>query len=313
MEVIQNADDNKYTLNQTPMVSITVFPDHVKIECNEDGFTKENIQALCRTGRSSKKPGQGYTGEKGIGFKSVFKLAEKAHIRSDPYLFQLDQRRELGMITPQWDKPFFDSHDHNYQTTIVLDHICNRSMDFSTALKDDIAAMDPVLLLFLRNIERLHLTLFDSTSVEKPFISKLFRRVEWTPNSGIVSLKDENSHRMQRFFKHQVTVEFNGTESQRPDIKYTDIVLAFPVEGESPTYMPWIRKDNFVFAYLPLGDFGFKVRDIHVGFNVPSHAYARLNSCAVGEVVAPVYQNRTGKLHIFNSVKLLMPDFTLWM
>ena len=74
MEVIQNADDNKYAKDKTPTVSITVFPKHVKIECNEDGFSKENIQALCRTGRSSKKLGQGYTGEKGIGFKSVFKV-----------------------------------------------------------------------------------------------------------------------------------------------------------------------------------------------------------------------------------------------
>ena len=67
MEVIQNADDNKYTEGETPTVSITVFPKHVKIECNEEGFSRENIQALCRTGRSSKTLGQGYTGEKGIG------------------------------------------------------------------------------------------------------------------------------------------------------------------------------------------------------------------------------------------------------
>jgi sensor histidine kinase regulating citrate/malate metabolism len=80
MEVIQNADDNEYAEGETPTISISVSPDHVKIECNEKGFSKENIHALCQIGQSSKKPGQGYTGEKGIGFKSVFKIANRAHI-----------------------------------------------------------------------------------------------------------------------------------------------------------------------------------------------------------------------------------------
>ncbi|KAK8912646.1 hypothetical protein VCV18_012325 [Metarhizium anisopliae] len=123
MEVLQNADDSKYSRGETPTLFITISPNHVKIECNEKGFSREDIEALCRTGRSSKTPGRGYTGEKGIGFKSVFKLAERAHIRSPPYYFQLDQTRELGMITPIWDESFFDDHAEEHQTTIVLDRM----------------------------------------------------------------------------------------------------------------------------------------------------------------------------------------------
>lgn len=258
MEVIQNADDNKYTESETPTVSITVFPKHVKIECNEEGFSRENIQALCRTGRSSKTLGQGYTGEKGIGFKSVFKLANRAHIRSPPYYFQLDQTRELGMITPQWGEDFFDDHEEKHQTTIVLDRIYDQSIDFSTALEKDVDAIDPVLILFLRRIERFHLTLFKSSSDDEPAISKRFQRVDWTPDSGIVSLKDEDANTMRRLYKHRFTIDFDGTETRRLDITETDIVLAFPVKKKSGTYMPLIRKQNFAFAYLPLGDFEFK-------------------------------------------------------
>jgi hypothetical protein len=258
MELIQNADDNNYT-EVTPTVSITVFPRLVKIECNEEGFSRENIQALCRVGQSSKKPGQGYTGEKGIGFKSVFKLARRAHVRSSPYYFQLDQARELGMITPQWDEDFFKDHKEEYQTTIILDRICDESTNFSTALEEDIEAIDPILILFLRRIERLHLTLF-RPSYSEPAISKHFRRVDWTPDSGIVSLKDEDANMTRRLYKHRFQTHFRGTEERRPDITVTDIVLAFPVMKESDSYKPDIRKQNFVFAYLPLGDFGFKVR-----------------------------------------------------
>lgn len=260
MEVIQNADDNEYTEGETPTVSITVFPKHVKIQCNEEGFSRENIQALCRTGRSSKQPGKGYTGEKGIGFKSVFKLAKRAHIRSPPYYFELDQTRELGMITPQWDEDFFDDHEVDYQTTIVLDRICDQSTDFSIALEKDVDAIDPILILFLRRIQRIHLTLFRSSSDDEPAISKRFQRVEWTPYSGIVSLKDEDANAMHRLYKHRTSVSFFGTEPRRPDIKQTEIVLAFPVKKVSGTYMPLIKKQNFAFAYLPLGDFGFKAR-----------------------------------------------------
>lgn len=264
MEVIQNADDNKYAEGETPTLSITVTPKYVKIECNEEGFSKKNIQALCRTGRSSKRPGQGYTGEKGIGFKSVFKLANRAHIRSPPYYFQLDQTRELGMITPQWDKDYFDNHEEEHQTTIVLDRICDKSTNFSTALKKDVDAIDPVLILFLRRIERLHLTLFNSFSDYEPVISKSFQRVNWTPDSGIVSLKDENANTMRHLYKHRFTIDFEGTEARRLGITETDIVLAFPVEKNSGAYIPSTRKQNFVFAYLPLGDFGFKVRYVIV-------------------------------------------------
>jgi hypothetical protein len=273
MEIIQNADDNKYAEGETPMVSISVFPEHVKIECNELGFSRGNVQALCRTGRSSKPPGQGYTGEKGIGFKSVFKLANRVHIRSKPYYFQLDQKRDLGMITPQWDEDFFDGHAEEHQTTIVLDRICDRSRNFSSALQKDIDGIDPALLIFLRRIERLHLTLFLSASDVEPIIRKRFRRVKWTPTSGIVLLKDEDTCTDHHFYKHHLTTKFNGAESRRPNVKETEIVLAFPVIKRSLSYVPLIRKHNFAFAWLPLVDLGFKVRHVVVCQKLPLISY----------------------------------------
>jgi hypothetical protein len=269
MEIIQNADDNKYAEKETPMISISVFPEHVKIECNELGFSRENVQALCRAGRSSKPPGQGYTGEKGIGFKSVFKLANRVHIRSEPFYFQLDQKRDLGMITPQWDKKFFKYHAAGHQTTIILDQICDGSRNFSSALQKDIGGIDPALLIFLRRIERLHLTLFMSASDVEPTIRKSFRRVKWTPTSGIVLLKDENTCTDHHFYKHHFTTKFKGAESRRPNVTETEIVLAFPLTKTFKLYVPLIQKHNFAFAWLPLVDLGFKVRHVIVCQKLP--------------------------------------------
>jgi len=239
-------------------VSIAIFPKYVKIQCDKESFSRENIEALCRVGRSPKKLGQGYTGEKGIGFKSVFKLADRAYIRSYPYYFQLDRTRKVGIITPQWDEDLFDDYKGQYQTTIVLDNIRDRSTTFSTALRDDVTAIDPVLILFLWRIKRFHLKLFRSSLDDEPAISKCFRRVNWT-GSGFVSVKDEDANTMRYFYKYQFTIDCDGTKNRQLYSRNASIVLAFPVEKESSTYMPLIQKQNPTFAYLPLGDFGFRV------------------------------------------------------
>lgn len=261
MEVIQNADDNCYLASAAPTLCITISPQLVKIECNETGFTEANIQALCRTGRSSKPAGQGYTGEKGIGFKSVFKIAERAHVRSPPYYFQLDKARTLGMITPQWDEEYFASHLEEHQTTIILDRICDASTDFASALKLDIEAIHPMVILFLRRIERLQMTLYPSPSSQNAArMSRRFRRytndVLWP---GITTLENEDSGTKEHFYKVQYTSSFNGTEERRPNLYQTDIVLAFPVELVSNTWIPKPTQLH-TYAYLPLGNFGFKVR-----------------------------------------------------
>ncbi|RFU23945.1 hypothetical protein B7463_g12390, partial [Scytalidium lignicola] len=258
MEVIQNADDNRYLVSSTPTLCISVSSQLVKIECNEIGFTEENVQALCRTGQSSKPPGQGYIGEKGIGFKSVFKIAKRAHVRSPPYYFQLDKDRMLGMITPEWDDEYFAVHPQEYQTTIILDRICDASTDFSTALQLDIEAFNPMVILFLRRLVRLQMTLSPPTSSQNgATMSRCFRRYTDTLYPEITTLENEDSGSKVHFYKRRHVLSFNGTEVRRPNLSRTEIVLAFPVELVSDTWIPK-PKQLPTFAYLPLGNFGFK-------------------------------------------------------
>jgi hypothetical protein len=259
MELIQNADDNQYADSVTPTLLITVRPKMVSVECNEKGFSKENVQALCRTGRTSKPLGDGYTGEKGIGFKSVFKIAERAHIRSPPYYFQLDHMRELGMITPKWDKAYFNDFPQDYQTTIILDRIQDNSTNFSRALRKDLESIRPAMILFLRRVRRLHITLYKSSAPgAEARISNRFRREDPNPRSGIASLIDENSGSKLNYCMRVHAISFTGDEPRRPNVRQTEITLAFPVEAESDSWKPRTRQYP-TFAYLPIGDFGFKV------------------------------------------------------
>jgi hypothetical protein len=257
MEAIQNADDVDYSKHETPTISIKVEPQFVVIECNELGFSEENVRALCRMCQSSKSSSLGHTGEKGIGFKSVFGIANRAHIRSPPYYFQFDKRRELGEITPHWDEKFFEDHEKKEQTTIVLDQISYQSKNFATALQRDLSMIDPLLMLFLRRIERLHIT----SASGKPAISKRFRCLDRKVQAGVVSIKDEDSGTLHSFYRISHTHPFGGTEDKRPNMLCTDIVLAFPVEKHetSKAYVPFKRESCPVFAHLPIGDFQFKV------------------------------------------------------
>ncbi|KAI8291522.1 hypothetical protein K4K60_001608 [Colletotrichum sp. SAR11_57] len=92
-ELLQNADDNQYSkasaLGDTPYISFRIYPSRIVIHCNEDGFTHENMKAICAVGESSKTGAQGYIGEKGIGFKSVFMVAWKVHIQSKAFSVKL--------------------------------------------------------------------------------------------------------------------------------------------------------------------------------------------------------------------------------
>ena len=109
-ELLQNADDNHYTKARAnadvPFVSFQVYPRRIVLECNEDGFIKENLEAICNIGKSSKTGAQGYIGEKGIGFKSVFMVAWKAHIQSGDFSFSFQHKKGgsgMGMISPIWE------------------------------------------------------------------------------------------------------------------------------------------------------------------------------------------------------------------
>ena len=68
------------------------------------GFSEVNVKALCDVGKSTKQHKVGYIGQKGIGFKSVFKVTDAAQIHSKGFhiSFDLLQHQALGYILPTW-------------------------------------------------------------------------------------------------------------------------------------------------------------------------------------------------------------------
>ena len=108
LELIQNADDNEYPKGTVPELSFKVSPDRLALSNNELGFMEKNVRALCQVGKSSKARKAGYIGEKGIGFKSVFKVSDAPEIHSNGYHFKFDRTSKdylLGYVVPTWCDP----------------------------------------------------------------------------------------------------------------------------------------------------------------------------------------------------------------
>jgi hypothetical protein len=76
-ELVQNCDDNSYGASVRAAVHFRITHDSVLMFNNEVGFSEDNMRALSRVGRSTKNvlDRAGFIGQKGIGFKSVFRVS----------------------------------------------------------------------------------------------------------------------------------------------------------------------------------------------------------------------------------------------
>ena len=111
LELVQNADDNTYPSNQViPTLKFVLSKDCITVLNNETGFLENNIRAICDVGKSTKdRSRSGYIGQKGIGFKSVFRVTEQPEVHSRGFHIKFDtQSGPIGYILPQWVEHSFN-------------------------------------------------------------------------------------------------------------------------------------------------------------------------------------------------------------
>ena len=97
-ELLQNADDCIYSdANDEPSFHLEISDSVLTITYNEDGFTRKNVRAITAIGESTKKliysDSIQTIGEKGVGFKSVFSVADKVQIHSNGFHFELSDKK----------------------------------------------------------------------------------------------------------------------------------------------------------------------------------------------------------------------------
>jgi HSP90 family molecular chaperone len=266
-ELIQNADDNKYnkakSRGELPTASFLVSRDRIVIDLNEDGFNEANIRAICSIGASTKSNSQGYVGEKGIGFKSVFRVAHKVHIQSGFFSFAFEYRIERDATGLEMVTPIVQEHadlPNGVGTRISLDVLENYDME---DLFQQFEELPSTLLLFLRKLKVLEFRLKRSQN----HVVKTSYRLESDPDSKWLTVhKRAGSESTEvRFMTFRETITdmpedkfrmFKRSEdSELERISNAEVVLAFPVDEDDEP----IIEDQDVFAFLPLRPAGFKV------------------------------------------------------
>lgn len=270
--MIQNADDNRYQDHVSPSLSLRLYErdgrQYFRTDCNEVGFTLSQIDALAGLGKSTKKVGgssgqKGYIGEKGIGFKSVFKVADVAHVASGSYQFKLDRRQLIGMVLPILS-PFPSADLIPNHTQFLLE--VKRKDDY-LEIKRELGKVEPELLIFLRKLTRLVLS-FPGNRGSSIFGRSLNRSdqdfgddVETitlsTATAGVDATCTKQVTTIQKkyiVYRHEVRALC--PDPRREGISSSEVTLAFPI---ADCYTPIIERQK-TFAFLPIDDFGFKVR-----------------------------------------------------
>lgn len=254
LELIQNADDNSYNTSSgiTPTLDISLYDDYLRVDCNETGFAPRHVEAICKVG-SSTKTGAGnstrYVGEKGIGFKSVFKVADVVYINSCDYSFKFEKNGPLGMIAPVWcDFPATTKPGH---TTIFmhLAHDCNKG-----DLKREVSILDSRMLIFLRQLRRINIEIADETAGSVTLSRSLSRLPDLPVHSASVVTLQQDS----KVFKYIVsnhTAKRLPLEPKREGLQESQILLAFPVKED---LKPKLEQQQ-VYAFLPVRDYGLQV------------------------------------------------------
>ncbi|MBS3030005.1 MAG: DUF3883 domain-containing protein [Dolichospermum sp. DET50] len=259
LELIQNADDNQYQNEVIPTLSLTIEAEKIIVQNNEIGFSEDNVRAICNVGRSTKTKVEGYIGEKGIGFKSVFRISDEPQIFSNEFQFHFqtqDDENKLGFVTPYWIETVPDYVDSNL-TNIIL--------PLRESAKDDLGKLGEIehtLILFLRQLKTVKI----DNIVDDKFhqITRLDKdekiEIQETTESGL------KTH-CYKLVKKGLIVPESIQESKRENIKSTELILGFSLQedGSADT-----RLEQKVFAFLPTRSYGFKFL-IQADFLVPAN------------------------------------------
>uniref|UniRef100_A0A8C6V2P3 Wu:fj29h11 n=1 Tax=Neogobius melanostomus TaxID=47308 RepID=A0A8C6V2P3_9GOBI len=263
LELIQNADDNSYASEDsiTPALAFVVERDCITVLNNEMGFQEKNIRAICDVGRSTKgKHTYGYIGQKGIGFKSVFKVTDCPEIHSNGFHLRFDKNcGPMGYILPHWapeqravDPQLQGLSQHSWTTQISLP-LRSESHQTRNLFHD----VHPSLLLFLHRLRSIAIY----NQLENRFVT--MSRKDLSHNI----LEVEHTDGTERWL---VIKSMLKPPKIKNGVECTELALAFQlgIEDTGSDVMAQPQKQP-VFAYLPLRTFGFRFI-IQGDFDIPS-------------------------------------------
>jgi len=237
-EIIQNAEDSSYLKNKKAELEFHLLDNGILVLSNQDGFTDDDIRSICvmaSGGKIARK--DQFIGEKGLGFRSVFKITNTPCISSNGYEFYFDKQQsyEKPFLLKNYQK-LLPNEFANYTNTAIFlpysitsDEIDELENDFKSKIK-------PKLILFLKKLNSISII---KNNQKYMFIEKENSKSE---HFELASLKDKDNK--QEFYITRKTINVSSiNEEKRKGIQEREIVLAYPKELEDGS--------SNIFAFLP--------------------------------------------------------------
>lgn len=300
LEFIQNAEDVGAT-------RVKVLLRNNNLEIYNDGrpFSREDVEAICSIGRSSKDPRE-FFGYLGIGFKTVFLISSSPHIISHPYRFKFDKnhwpdpRKIPWQITPIWldQVPEAIASEAKSWNTSFLIPVNELWLD---TVKKEFERFDSHLLLFLRNLRKVELV-WDNK------IKKISKIVDQKEAFEICRLETSVNNKVETslwvIFRKLVKVPEDvrkdpvTEEWERSGVERREIAVAFLLNEEgdlSPLRQGSVKYG--VFSYLPLHEEVYEIPFIiHSDFltgpgRENMHREARWNLWLLEEILEFIRRN----------------------
>lgn len=255
-QLLRYVDSRRCTRAQAtaegPSIDIDARPGRVVFECNADGLLERDILPLCGTG--------------GIGLDAAFRGAWRVCLQSGDFSFYFGQPT-ADVFVPIWDQPSDRPPDNKTRITLHLHRggAASPAREAWIDLMKQVQELQPNHLLFLQQLRQMKITVRnedDGTVVANNF--QLCRRADNVAAvSGSFGSADETPTRECRYFLTRTPIQdaLGDPNEDHPcsgNIKdgSPEVVLAFPVDADS---VPVIEPQE-LYSFMPLGEFGFKVR-----------------------------------------------------
>ncbi|KAK4188185.1 hypothetical protein QBC35DRAFT_359281, partial [Podospora australis] len=261
LELVRNADENCYADGIEPRFHLSLYEQDgqkwLRADCNEVGFSFKQLDALTKIGRSTKKSA-------GIGFKSVFGMADVVYVASGYYEFKLDRNQPIGMIVPALDRFPQKSHRLPDQTQFLVK--LQSEDDFKEVYRE-LQHIRPQLLLFLQKLKELRITFPGGANklyrCETPEVEHHLEGLEVA--NMIEEVTDDNNQRPKTtgttYIFHRHTARQLPPERRRKGVTSSEVVVAFAVKDDfTPLAIP-----QQAFAFLPVTKSGLRFL-VHADF-----------------------------------------------
>ncbi len=199
-ELLQNGDDASIGNRIDLDVEFFLLEEHLVIRHNGLEFSPANVEALCRYGTRNlpeednqqkeydKQRNLNKIGYKGIGFKSVFNIADQVWVISkNGYHFRFDKSYWNGRRLP-WQIIPIESNLHNLPTNIS-DYVSTNHVNFILKIKPEVdrkevkrrmASLfeDEQIIVFLRHTRSMELQYLDPRDFQLKSYRKIIRTLQ---------------------------------------------------------------------------------------------------------------------------------------